>query len=656
AWVSVQRHLRERGIDCQTEDHTAVGIGDMSGDVFGNGMLCSEHTRLVAAFDHRDIFLDPKPDAATSYAERKRLFELPRSSWQDYDKSLISEGGGIFPRSLKSIPLNPAIRASLGILDSVAAMTPAELMKAILQAPVDLLWNGGIGTYVKGTDETHADAGDKANDTIRINGTDLRAECVGEGGNLGFTQQGRIQYALGGGRICTDFIDNSAGVDTSDHEVNIKILLDRVVRDGDLTEKQRNKLLAEMTDEVAKLVLRDNYEQNLALANAAHNAVPLLHVHEDWMKKLETGGHLDRELEGLPSSRQVARRLDRGEGLTVPELSVLLAWTKIVLAEELLASDLPDDPYLDIDLRAYFPAQMREGFEAQIADHPLRREIIVTQVVNDLVNGAGMTYWPRLAGETSTTAAELTRANFVAREIFASLPLRTELATYDNVLDAGIQTRMRLEMRTLVERASRWLVTNRRQPLDSQATVDYFSTEVQRVMGLLPEVMTGRELAAYHERFEALVAQQVPEELATQVAVLPPAYMLLGIIEIATETGLDAAEVARVHFALGERLGLPALVSRILTLSRDDRWQTMARAALRDDLHAVHAQLTGRVLLATSPDDSVPARIAAWEEGDSVLVSRAAATLQEICSDETADLARMSVGLRVVRGLLATGG
>lgn len=655
AWVSVQRHFRERGIDCQTEDFTAVGIGDMSGDVFGNGLLCSEHTRLVAAFDHRDIFLDPDPDAATSYAERRRLFDLPRSSWQDYDKELISEGGGVFSRSLKSIAVEAPVRRALGLADDVTSMTPAELMKAILQAPVDLLWNGGIGTYVKATEESHADAGDKANDAIRINGRELRAKCVGEGGNLGFTQLGRIEYALRNGRINTDFIDNSAGVDTSDHEVNIKILLDKVVAAGDLTEKQRNTLLAEMTDEVAGLVLRDNYEQNLALANAAAHAPSLLHVHEDWMKTLERRGILNRELEALPTSRQVRRRLDRGDGLTTPEASVLLAWTKIVLADELLATDLPDDPYLHFDLMAYFPEPMHEKFAAQIADHPLRREIIVTQVVNDLVNGAGMTFWPRLAGETGADAAELTRANFVAREIFGSLPLRQELMSFDNVLDAGVQTRMRIEMRTLVERASRWLVTNRRPPLDSAGTVEFFRDRVQALMAQLPDLLTGREATAYLERRDRLVKQGVPEDLATRVAVLNISFGLLGIVEIADREGLDPAEVARLHFALGERLGLPALVQRILALPREDRWQTMARGAVRDDLYAVHNQLTAQVLQETSGEDSVPARIAAWEDQDAVVVGRTAATLEEICADESADLARMSVGLRVVRGLLATG-
>jgi glutamate dehydrogenase len=659
AWVSVQRHFRERGIDCQTQDFTAVGIGDMSGDVFGNGMLCSEHIRLVAAFDHRDIFLDPNPDAASSYAERKRLFGLPRSSWQDYDRTLISEGGGVFPRSAKSIPLNPAIREALGIEGSVAAMTPAELMRTILLAPVDLLWNGGIGTYVKSSVESHGDAGDKANDAIRVDGAQLRAQCVGEGGNLGLTQLGRLEYAQrgcggAGGRINTDFIDNSAGVDTSDHEVNIKILLDRVVLAGDMTVKQRNALLAKMTDEVAHLVLRDNYEQNVALANALANATPLLHVHESWMKRLEKDGVLNRELEGLPATREVRRRLDRGEGLTSPELSVLLAWTKIVLAEELLASDLPDDPYLHRDLMEYFPRPIREGFADQIGEHPLRREIIVTQVVNDLVNGAGMTFWPRLTGETGASAADLTNANFVSREIFGSLALREELEKYDNVLDAAVITRMRIEMRTLVERASRWLVTNRRPPLDSEATVEFFTPRVQAVLAQLPDLMTGREKASFESRRDALQRAGGPEDLATRVAVLHPAYQLLGIVEVADRMGADPAEVARMHFALGERLGLPALVTRIFALPREDRWQTMARASLRDDLYAVHAQLTAQVLQSTEPDDPAPVRIAAWEDADEVVVSRAVATLEEITADDTADLARMSVGLRVVRGLLAS--
>lgn len=660
AWVSVRRHFREMGIDCQAEDISVVGIGDMSGDVFGNGMLCSEHIRLVAAFDHRDIFLDPDPDPAASFAERRRLFEQPRSSWQDYDESLISEGGGVFSRTAKSIPIGDRVRKVLGIDDGVDRLTPAELIHAILLAPVDLLWNGGIGTYVKASTETHADAGDKSNDAIRVDGGELRARCVGEGGNLGCTQRGRIEYALAGGRIATDFIDNSAGVDTSDHEVNLKILLDRVVADGDLTEKQRNELLASMTDEVAELVLRDNYEQNLALANAQRNAPSLLHVHEQWMHDLEGRGLLDRELEALPSSKEVQRRLEDGGALTQPELAVLMAYTKIVLADELLDSDLPEDPYLTQDLESYFPEPVQQGFRPQIGEHPLRREIIVTQVVNDLVNGAGMTYWPRLTGETGASAAELTRANFVAREIFGSLPLRRELQQYDNVLDAAVQTRMRVEMRTLVERASRWLLTNRRPSLDSQATVDLFSGPVQETMLELPSLLTGAELRAYERRRQLFVDHEVPEDLAARVASYDVAYALLNVVEIATREELAPADVARVHFALGERLGLSVLQQRIVDLPRADQWQTMARAALRDDLHSVHARLTAQVLQQTpadedaaDPQDAAGRRVADWEEQADGAVGHAVEALHAVCADEPTDLAKVSVGLRVVRGLLA---
>ncbi|MET0837787.1 MAG: NAD-glutamate dehydrogenase, partial [Marmoricola sp.] len=638
AWVSVRRHFREMGVDSQNEDFTCVGIGDMSGDVFGNGMLCSEHIRLVAAFDHRDIFIDPTPDAATSYAERRRLFDLPRSSWQDYDTALISEGGGVYSRSAKSIQITAPMREALGIEGKVTRMTPAELMKTILLAPVDLLWNGGIGTYVKGRSETHAEAGDKANDVIRVDGRDLRAKCVGEGGNLGLTQHGRIEYAERGGRLNTDFIDNSAGVDTSDHEVNIKILLDRVVADGDLTGKQRNELLASMTNEVADLVLADNYDQNVALANAVAIAPALLHVHEDWMRTLERGGLLNRELEALPSRREVNRLSDRGAGLTAPELSVLMAYTKIVLAEDLLRSDLPDDPFLRSELFSYFPAKMRQGYRGQMEQHQLRREIVVTQIVNQLVNNAGITYFHRLAGETNATTAELTKANFVAREIFGAGSLQRRISSFDNKLAAEVQTHMRLESRTLVERASRWLLNSRRISEDTESVVNAFEVVVEKVMGELPSLLVGQELYEFEQRRDALVGKGVPEELAVRVAVCPPAYMILGMVETAARDDRDPMEVARAHFEVGERLGLPLLVSRILALPRDDRWQTMARAALRDDLHAVHAQLTAAQLAGHPPPE---------KESE-----QAVRTLQEICSDDDTDLARLSVALRVVRTLL----
>ncbi len=652
AWESVRRHFRERGIDCQAEDFTCVGIGDMSGDVFGNGMLLSEHIRLVAAFDHRHIFLDPSPDAAASFAERRRLFELPRSSWADYDTTLISAGGGVFPRTAKAIPVTPEIAAVLDLDATTTTMTPAELMRAILVAPVDLLWNGGIGTYVKAAAETNADAGDKANDAIRVNGGELRCQAVGEGGNLGFTQRGRIEYAAAGGRICTDFIDNSAGVDTSDHEVNIKILLDAVTRAGDMTEKQRGELLASMTDEVGELVLADNYDQNLALSNAQAVATSLMHVHESWIRRLERSGLLDREIEFLPSVKEFQARRQAGVALTTPELAVLLAYTKIVLAEQLAASDLPDDRFLRGELFSYFPTRLRQELRDEMAAHPLRREIVVTQVVNQLVNFAGITFFHRLSQETSASAEEIARAHFVAREVYGANDLITQINALDNTIDAAVQTDMRLSVRTLIERASRWLINNRRPPLDSEGTVEYFGTDIQKVMHALPDILTGVQAEEFESRRAGLQASGVAEELARAIAVLPPAYAVLEVVEIAKRDKIDALEVARIHSVLAERLGLSELMARIYDLPRDDRWQTMARASLRDDLHAVHAMLTAQVLSATDDGAAAEERVTSWETDDSVVVTRAKATLEEITASGDPDLARMSVGLRVVRTML----
>jgi glutamate dehydrogenase len=643
------------GVDCQSEDFTCVGIGDMSGDVFGNGMLLSEHIRLVAAFDHRHIFVDPDPDAAASFAERRRLFDLPRSAWSDYDASLISEGGFVVSREAKKVELTTRAKQVLGIESDQDRMTPDQLMQAILLAPVDLLWNGGIGTYVKAETEVSATVGDKANDAIRVNGAQLRCKAVGEGGNLGLTQLGRIEYALTGGRINTDFIDNSAGVDTSDHEVNIKILLDRVVADGDLTEKQRNEFLASMTDEVGTLVLSDNYEQNIALANAMEQAGALLHVHSEWIRRLERAGLLDRRLEFLPSTKAMMDRRAEGKGLTEPEMAVLLAYTKIVLAADLIDSDLPDDPFLRADLYSYFPTPMRRAYRAQMDRHPLRREIIVTQIVNDLVNGAGITFYHRLNQETGVPAAELARANLVVREIFGTNAINNEIGELDNLIDAGVQTRMRLEVRTLVERASRWLVTHRRGPIDSEATVEFFGTSIQQIVPEIPNLVVGREADLFAGRRDRLVKAGVPDELAAKVASMPPAYAGLGVVETSRRDDIDPLEVARVHFELAERLTLSLLTQRILALPRNDRWQTMARAALRDDLHVVHASLTAQVLAETTSGQDPGQRVMEWEERDQVAISRALGTLEEICSDESADLARLSVGLRIVRTLLAGG-
>jgi glutamate dehydrogenase len=651
-WESVKRHFREMGRNCQTEDFTCVGIGDMSGDVFGNGMLLSRHTRLVAAFDHRHIFLDPDPDPAVSHDERARLFELPRSSWNDYDRSLLSEGGGVFPRTAKRIELTLQVKRRLGIDDEVSVMTPHELIRAILLAPVDLLWNGGIGTYVKASTEINADVGDKANDPVRVDGSELRCACVGEGGNLGLTQLGRIEYALAGGRVNTDFIDNSAGVDTSDHEVNIKILLDIVVRDGDLTEKQRNTLLADMTDEVADLALADNYGQNIALANASAQAANLMHVHRAYISRMESEGRLDRELEFLPTDKQCAERMHAGKGLTPPELAVLLAYTKNNMQAELIDTSLPDDPYLRHALNAYFPTPIRERYPELIDTHPLRREIITTMVVNELVNEAGMSFGFRLGMETGGTLEDLTRAHTVAGVVFQMPELLAAVKALDNVVPADLQTYMRLEGRRITERATRWLVVNRRPPIDISWQIEFFDEPIGRLLETLPDMLVGRELDLFTERRDALLEAGVPEDLAVRVGVLPAAYAGLGMVENMLRTGTDLLDVARVHFILGEHLDLGRLLERIIGLPRTDRWKTMARAALRDDLHAIHAELTAQVIEFTEESPDPRARVEAWAEQDAVVVGRVRRTLSEVLGGETDDLDRLSVGLRMVRSLL----
>ncbi|MEU3266542.1 NAD-glutamate dehydrogenase [Streptomyces bacillaris] len=654
AWESVKRHFRELGHDTQTQDFTVVGVGDMSGDVFGNGMLLSEHIRLVAAFDHRHIFIDPSPDAATSYAERRRLFELPRSSWADYNTELLSAGGGIHPRSAKSIPLNNHVREALGIDPSVSKMTPAELMQAILKSPVDLLWNGGIGTYIKAVSESNADVGDKANDAIRVNGEELRAKVVGEGGNLGATQLGRIEFARSGGRINTDAIDNSAGVDTSDHEVNIKILLNGLVRDGDMTVKQRNKLLADMTDEVGALVLRNNYAQNVALANASAQAPSLLHAQQRFMRRLERDGALDRELEFLPADRHIRELLNNDTGLTQPELAVLLAYTKITTADELISTVLPDDPHLQKLVHAYFPSELRERFPEAVDGHALRREIITTVLVNDTVNTAGSTFLHRLREETGASIEEIVRAQFTAREIFGLAQVWDAVEALDNQVAADVQTRIRLHSRRLVERGSRWLLGNRPQPVAIAETIEGFRDGVEQVWNELPKLLRGADLDWYHSILDELTAGGVPSELAVRVAGFSSAFPALDIVAIADRTGKDPLEVAEVYYDLADRLRITQLMDRIIELPRADRWQSMARASIREDLYAAHAALTGDVLSVGNGTSTPEERFRAWEEKNAAILARSRSTLEEIQGSDAFDLANLSVAMRTMRTLLRT--
>lgn len=654
AWESVKRHFRELGHDTQTEDFTVVGVGDMSGDVFGNGMLLSEHIRLVAAFDHRHIFIDPTPDAATSFAERRRLFDLPRSSWADYDKSLLSQGGGIHPRTAKSIPVNAQMRAALGIEAGVSKLTPAELMRAVLHAPVDLLWNGGIGTYVKAASESNADVGDKANDAIRVNGEDLRVKAVGEGGNLGLTQLGRIEFNRTGGRINTDAIDNSAGVDTSDHEVNIKILLNGLVADGDLTVKQRNVLLAKMTDEVGALVLRNNYAQNTALANAVAQSPSLLHAHQRYMRRLGRDGALNRELEYLPTDRQIRELLNSGKGLSEPELAVLLAYTKITIADELIATSLPDDPYLRRLLHAYFPKPLREKYPEAVDSHALHREIITTVLVNDTVNAGGSTFLHRLREETGASIEEVVRAQTAARAIFGLSKVWDAVEALDNKVAADVQTRIRLHSRRLVERGTRWLLGNRPQPLELAETVEFFAERVEQVWGQLAKLLRGEDLDWYHGIVKELTEAGVPEELAARVAGFSSAFPTLDIVAIADRTKKEPMAVAEVYYDLADRLRITQLMDRIIELPREDRWQSMARASIREDLYAAHAMLTADVLSVGNGSSTPQERFTTWEEKNASILARARGTLEEIQGSDTFDLANLSVAMRTMRQLLRT--
>src|SRR4029079_17966551 len=515
AWESVKRHFLEMGVDTQTTEFTVAGIGDMSGDVFGNGMLLSRHIRLVAAFDHRHVFIDPDPDVKTTFAERERLFKLPRSSWGDYDVSLLSNGGGIYPRSAKSITVTPEAAKALGV--AAKAMSPTELVNAILKAPVDLLYNGGIGTYVKATTETHAQVGDRANDAVRIDARELRCKVVGEGGNLGCTQLGRIEYALAGGRIYTDAIDNSAGVDTSDHEVNIKILLGLAIADGELTEKRRDSLLAEMTDDVAALVLRDNYFQTQALSAMNRIAPRLLDAQQRFIQFLEKNGRLARAIEFLPSDDEFAERRRKGIGLTTPEGAVLLAYSKMWLYDEMLASTLPDDPWVATALARYFPEPLRAPYAAYMARHPLSREIISTHVINSMLNRVGSTYVHRLTETTGAKPHEIIRAYLLSREIFGFVDLWKAIEALDGRVENAAQMEMLIDSSRLIERGTLWFLRSRRLTEDMAATIAQFTPRADALASRLPELTEGGDRARIDAAIAAYSARGVPEALAARV-------------------------------------------------------------------------------------------------------------------------------------------
>jgi len=655
AWESVKRHFRETGVDVQSTDFTVVGVGDMSGDVFGNGMLLSQHIRLVAAFDHRHIFLDPNPVAATSFLERKRLFELPRSSWADYDRSLISEGGSVIARSAKSVRISGPVATVLGLPPGTKAMTPAQLMKSILAAPVDLLWNGGIGTYVKASFEVNSDVGDRANDAIRIDGSALRATAVGEGGNLGCTQLGRIEASLAGVHVNTDAIDNSAGVDTSDHEVNIKILLTAMTRDGDMTLKQRNALLASMTEDIARQVLRDNYEQNALLGNARAQEHAMLPVHRRLIHWLADRGDLDPALEFLPSDAEIERRHDAGLGLTSPEFSVLVAYAKLALKKDLLSSALPDEPWFQATLTKYFPNPIREQYQDKLAAHPLRREIITNAVVNSMVNRGGMTFAFRASEETGATAEQVTRAFVVCREVFDMVGYVGSVEQLDNVVSTDTQTALYLEFRRLLDRAARWFLVNRPSTINVAAEVERFSKVVAELGPQMSTLLQGAERKRFEVRVRGLEKQGAPKEMALRAAALLDQFSLLDIVEISVDTERESAEVAPVYFATSEQFGIDVMLTRVTKLPRDDRWDSLARGALRYDLYAVLKALTTSVLDSSTSDMAPKERTLAWSETNAESLARANAALAGIQRLDNPGISALSVALRILRGVIRSG-
>jgi glutamate dehydrogenase len=656
AWESVTWHFRERGVEVAREPITAVGIGDMSGDVFGNGMLQSRHLNLVAAFDHRHIFLDPDPDPAQAYAQRQRLFQLERSTWDDYDRSAISPGGGVFPRTAKSIPVSPQVCVALGLADTPAGLTPAELIRAILLAPVDLLWNGGIGTYVKAAAESHAEVGDKANDAVRVDGSQLRCRVVGEGGNLGLTQRGRIEFALAGGQINTDFIDNSAGVDCSDREVNIKILLTGA---GLRAGPERDALLAEMTDEVAALVLRDNYDQAWALGRAKAQSLPLLPVHRRMLSELESAGALDRSLAALPTDTELVERAATSQvGLTTPEFAVLLSYVKNVLKEEIVGSDLPDDDWTHQVLVNYFPSPLDRRYADRMAGHRLCREIVSLVLVNEVVNRGGTSFVFRAVEETGASAADVLRAYVIVRDVFGLRQLWAAVEALDGAVPIAAQTAVYLATRRLLDRAVRWLVQNRRAPLDVPEEIEALRPGVSRSLPRLGELLCGVEREALRAHTKGLVAQHLPADLADWAARLSYSFGLLDVVEVATKAGLGSGgsgvdRAAGVYFVLSERFRVDAVLSKISALPRDDRWQTLARMALRYDLYAALAALTTEVLGSTSPEADPPARVFEWEQRSAASIARAKNAIGEFDTSR-ADLAALSVLLRQIRTLVRT--
>jgi glutamate dehydrogenase len=644
AWVSVRRHFREKNIDIQNQDFTVIGVGDMSGDVFGNGMLLSEHICLLAAFNHQHIFVDPTPDSKTSFVERKRLFELPKSNWLDYDSALISKGGGIFSRDAKSIKLTPQMQQAFAI--NASELTPTAFIQALLKAPVDLIWNGGIGTYVKAQRESHADVGDKANDALRVNGSELRCRVFGEGGNLGVTQLGRVEYCLAGGACNTDFIDNSAGVDCSDHEVNIKILLNELVINSDLTQKQRNKLLAEMTEDVAARVLGNNYLQTQAISIAQSQALQRMGEYRRFIQSLENEGRLDRQLESLPDDETLVERQANNQSLTRPELSVLVSYAKVMLKEALATKSLSQDPYVARALEHPFPDILAKKYRKPIYHHRLRKEIIATQVANDMVNNMGISFYHRLTESTGAEPSQVAKAYIAARDIYGFIDFRAQVEALDFQVPAQLQLSLLHSMTRKVRRATRWFLRNRRGTLQPETEIERFAPVIRTINQALPDVLRGAARDDWDREYNRLVALGVPARLAATAAMPPNLYSGLGMAEAARQSGTDALSAAEAFFLLADKINLHWFANQIAEAKVESYWQAMAREAYMDDLEAQIRMLAVSTLSLAGDGLSLEEAVDLWMQQQSTLVERWRTMLNELQGAPGTDFAMFSVALR----------
>ncbi len=649
AWEAVKLHFRDLGTNIQSEDFTVVGIGDMSGDVFGNGMLLSRHTKLVAAFNHMHIFIDPNPNPQKSYKERQRLFKLSRSTWEDYDARLISKGGGIYSRRAKSIELSDQIRSWLNTQKK--NVTPNELIQLLLKAPVDLLWNGGIGTYVKSSSELHTDAGDRSNDAVRVNANELRCKVIGEGGNLGLTQMARIEYALHGGRVDTDSIHNAGGVDCSDHEVNIKILLNQVMAKHKLSEKQRNTLLASMTNEVAELVLESNYWQSQAITLIEAEAPQLLDEHARYAHSLENNGQLNRALEGLPDDEQLLERKAASNGLTRPEISVLVSYAKIIAKDALVDSDLLDDPYFAAELLRYFPSLLRERYATEIHAHPLRREILATFIVNRMINRMGCTFVYRLQEETGATIADISRAYTIAWEVFNLREVWAKVAALDHKIPAQAQIEIMLQATKLTYRASRWLMQHRKRALGIKQAIADYSKGAKILSEHLPVMIETSEDAIVKDSIEKFLTQGVAKPLALTAISMDALYCSFDIVDISNNIGMPIHKVMSLYFKLSAYLDIFWLRVKIEQYNPDDQWQELACKSLIDDLYAVLRKLTVEVLRVSGKRKSPEEAIEMWAGHNRQAVDRCLKIPHDLKAAEHLNLAMFSVSLRELQNL-----